>query len=143
MTTATPTKARTSVAAKPPALGNMIDLMWALREKRKVAEAEVEKLKAEIAAIEVEVDKQMEADGITKASGTKATLSFSYTTIADVQGDEGWKLLYPYIAKNKFWHLLHKRVSDSAYAELLEAGKKVPGVLPFTKKRINLRTIPT
>lgn len=143
MTTATPTKARISVAAKPPALGNMIDLMWALREKRKVAEAEVEKLKAEITAIEADVEKQMDADGITKASGTKATLSFSFSTIADVQGDEGWKQLYAYIKKTGYFHLLHKRVTDGAYQELLEAGKKVPGVLPFTKKRINLRTIPT
>ena len=79
----------------------------------------------------------------SKASGTKATLSFSFSTIADVQGDEGWKQLYAYIKKTGYFHLLHKRVTDGAYQELLEAGKKVPGVLPFTKKRINLRTIPT
>jgi hypothetical protein len=143
MTTATPTKAKTSVAAKPPELGRLIDEMWALREKRKIADAAVEALKAEITAIEEQIEAQMDAQGITKASGAKATLSFSFSTIADVQGDEGWTKLYAYIKKTGYWHLLHRRVTDGAYAELLEAGKKVPGVEPFVKKRINLRTIPS
>lgn len=143
MTTATPIKAKTSVPTKPQTLGELIDSMWALREKRLTAEAAVDTIKAEISAIEAQIDERMEAEGMTKATGTKATVSFSYTTIADVQGDEGWTKLYAYIAKNKYWHLLHRRVTDAAYKELLEAGKKVPGVEPFTKKRINLRTIPS
>lgn len=116
--------------------------MWALREKRTAAEAVVDTIKAEIATIETQIDERMEAEGMTKATGTKATVSFSFTTIADVQGDDGWTKLYAYIKKTGYWHLLHRRVTDGAYKELLEAGKKVPGVEPFTKKRINLRTIP-
>lgn len=129
------------MTAKAPALGKLIDSMWELREKRKVAEAAVDELKGKITEIEAEIEALMDKDGITKATGTKATLSFSYTTIADVQGDEGWTKLYAYIKKTGYWHLLHKRVTDGAYKELLEAGKKVPGVVPFIKKRINLRTI--
>jgi len=143
MSIATPTKTKTPAkTAAPPTLGELIDSMWALREKRTAAEAVVDTIKAEISVIEAQVDERMEAEGMTKATGTKATVSFSYTTIADVQGDEGWTKLYAYIAKNKYWHLLHRRVTDAAYKELLETGKKVPGVEPFTKKRINLRTIP-
>lgn len=131
----------TATTLKPPALGKLIDSMWELREKRKIAEAAVDELKTKISKLESEIEALMDADGITKATGTKATLSFSYTTIADVQGDEGWTKLYAYIKKTGYWHLLHRRVTDGAYKELLDSGKKVPGVEPFTKKRINLRTI--
>ena len=143
MTAATPTKTKTSVATKPQTLGELIDNMWALREERTAAEAVVDGIKAKIAAVEAQIDERMEAEGMTKATGAKATVSFTFTTIADVQGDEGWTKLYAYIKKTGYWHLLHRRVTDAAYKELLEAGKKVPGVEPFTKKRINLRTIPS
>lgn len=133
----------TKTPTKPPTLGELIDNMWALREERVAADAVVDGIKAKIAAVEAQIDERMEAEGMTKATGTKATVSFTFTTIADVQGDGGWTKLYAYIKKTGYWHLLHRRVTDAAYKELLEAGKKVPGVEPFTKKRINLRTIPS
>ena len=78
----------------------------------------------------------MESAGVDKFSGKLGTVSISTNVVANV---EDWDALYPYIAKNKLWHLLQRRVSDPAYRELLDAGKKVPGVQPFSKKRLNLR----
>jgi hypothetical protein len=42
-----------------------------------------------------------------------------------------------------YFHLLQKRVSEPAYRELLEKGKKVPGVQPFTARKLNLRSLTT
>ena len=67
-----------------------------------------------------------------------ASVSITTSVVADVKE---WDSFYAFIAKNKFFHLLQRRVSEPAYRELLDAGKKVPGVLPFTKKKLNVRTI--
>lgn len=58
------------------------------------------------------------------------------STVAQVTD---WDAFYAYIYKNKFGHLLQRRVSDPAWRELMEQGKKVPGTTPFTKKRLNFR----
>jgi hypothetical protein len=81
---------------------------------------------------------RMKSEGIEKATGSKASVSLSSTVVADVQD---WDAFWPYIAKNKFWHLVQKRVSDPAYRELLDLGKKVPGVQPFTKHAVLVRTL--
>ena len=81
---------------------------------------------------------RMEKEGLDKMSGTKASLSISATVTANV---EDWDAFYAYILKNKYTHLLQRRVSDPAYRELVESGKKVAGVTPFVKKRLNVRSI--
>lgn len=83
----------------------------------------------------------MKAEGLEQSKGKKASVSFTSTTAAQVEGDEGWTQLYAYIKKTGHFQLLQRRVSDPTYRELLEAGKKVPGLQPFTKVRINLRAI--
>ena len=45
-----------------------------------------------------------------------------------------------HISRTKAWHLLQRRVSDPAYRELLELGKKVPGVEPFNKRTLSVTT---
>jgi hypothetical protein len=138
MTAAT---ASSTTSTHPAAVGTLIDKMWALREEKKRLEAETVEVSKQMSAIEETIVERMDAEGLTKSAGKNATVSFSFSVTADVQGDEGWKLLYAYIKKTGYFHLLHRRVTDTAYKELLDAGKKVPGVLPFTKKRVNLRTI--
>jgi hypothetical protein len=141
-------------SARP--VGTLIDQLWALRESRRKHEAEIEALNKQAADIEAELTANMDADGITKATGRSASLSFSYSVAADVQGEEGWTAFYAFIAKKKYFHLLHRRVSDAAYKEVLAslngagadfdvktAKKQVPGVVPFLKRRVNLRTLST
>ena len=53
---------------------------------------------------------------------------------------EDWDEFWKYIYRHKLGHLLQRRVSDPSYRELLEQGKKVPGVSPFNKKRMSFRS---
>ena len=75
-------------SARP--VGTLIDQLWALRESRRKHEAEIEALNKQAADIEAELTANMDADGITKATGRSASLSFSYSVAGDVQGEEGW-----------------------------------------------------
>lgn len=146
-----PAKASTRAAT----VGSLIDAMWEKREKKRKLEAEVKLLDDDMLALEEALTERMNKEGMAKATGKNASVSFTSSISANPQGEEGWALLYAFIAKKKYWHLLQRRVSDTAYREvlaLLNGGGKleeltiknqVPGTLPFTKKRLNLRALAT
>ena len=129
-TTKTPTTPTTLLK------GTTVDKLVGLRNKKRDLEASVKSLEGQIEELQSQLLEEMESAGVDKFSGKLGTVSISTNVVANV---EDWDALYPYIAKNKLWHLLQRRVSDPAYRELLDAGKKVPGVQPFSKKRLNLR----
>ena len=142
------TKAAAKTAAPPAhddapkieikAIGPMVDKLWKLREDARALEAQIKTIEDKAKSMEEEIAEQLKAQGLDKATGKSASISQTSTIVADVQD---WPAFHAYIAKNKFFHLLQKRVSDPAYRELLEAGKKVPGVQPFSRKKLNLRTL--
>lgn len=126
------------MAARKLTTGAIIDKIWDLREQKRALEAEVTTIENEVAALTEDLSTQLGKEGLAKATGKKASASFSSNVVANV---EDWNAFLAYVYKNKFGHLLQRRVSDVAYRELLDQGKKVPGVQPFTKKRLNLSTL--
>lgn len=131
-----PTTAKTTKTPTTLLKGTTVDKLVSLRNKKRDLEVSVKSLEGQIEELQSQLLEEMEAAGVDKFSGKLGTVSISTNVVANV---EDWDALYPYIAKNKLWHLLQRRVSDPAYRELLDAGKKVPGVQPFSKKRLNLR----
>lgn len=128
----------TKLKTKPASLGAVIDQIWAAREEKRRLEAEVGEIEAKISELEQQLIERLDAEGLDRATGSKATVSVSTNTVANVTD---WDALWQFILKNKYTHLLQRRVSDPAYRELLEQGKKVPGVEPFLKRRLNVRSI--
>lgn len=119
-------------------IGSRIDRMEKLREDKRKLEAQIKELETIYAGLEEMLILEMDKQGIEKASGKKATVSFTNTVVANV---EDWDKFLEFVYENKFGHLLQRRVSDPAYRELLEMGKVVPGAMPFSKRRTNLRSI--
>jgi hypothetical protein len=130
----TAVKERTTRAVS---LGSLIDNLWEKREAKRAAEAKVTAIQSEIDDLEVKVMERLDSEGLDKANGKNASVSTTTNIIAQV---EDWEAFWAFIIKNKYTQLLQKRASDPAYRELLEMGKNVPGVKPFSKRRLNLRT---
>ena len=124
--------------APAASIGALIDRMWAVREQQRGLEKQIGELDQVLDDLDNQLRERMGEAELDKATGAKASASISTTVVADVQD---WDKFWTYILKNKYTHLLQRRVSDPAYRELLNAGKKVPGVQPFVKKRVNLRTL--
>lgn len=120
------------------AIGPLVDQLWKHREELRELEAKAKIIEAKAKDVEEKITEQLAAQGLDKATGKSASISQSTSVVANV---EDWAAFHTYIAKNKYFHLLQKRVSDPAYRELLEAGKKVPGVQPFSRKKLNLRSL--
>lgn len=132
--------AKITATLKSGTVGSVIDDLWALREKKRAADAVVSKIDEEIKAQEEIVYERLDKEGLKKADGTKASVSVGEATVASVTD---WDALWTYISKTKNYQLVQKRVSDLAWRELmgLSKGKGVPGTEAFTKKKLTLRSL--
>lgn len=121
-------------------LGALIDYDCELRERIRVLTKQVDELKEERDKLEIQILETMDAQGVTQSRGAKATASVSETVVAHVRD---WDRFWGYIARTKQFHLLERRPANGAYRELLAQrnGKEVPGVEPYPKRSINLRTL--
>ena len=139
MTAATATKPAAKAKPGPTlTLGATIDAMWALREEKRAADAVTKGIELKIKDLESTMFELMDAQETTKSQGKKASVSISEVVVGNV---EDWETFWPYIAKNKYWHLVQKRVSDPGLRELWALNKKTPGVQPFTKRTLNIRSL--
>lgn len=138
MTTATPSRSRTTKAAKPLTIGQATDEMWALREKKRALEAQIKTIEEQMKSLEETVFGLMDAQDTRKAEGQHASVSINESTVGTV---EDWDAVWAYIAKNKYFHLVQKRLSDPALRELWQLGKVVPGVQPFKKRSLSVRSL--
>ena len=118
------------------AISKNIDKVFLLRKKKAELEAAMEDVGGQISDLDAEILEAMHMSGLEKTATKFGTVSVNTSTVAQV---EDWDAFLTYIYKNKYGHLLQRRVSDPAWRELIEQGKKVPGTSPFTKKRLNYR----
>lgn len=131
----------------PPTIGSLIDQLQEVREEKRLLAAKDKELSTTAEALTKSILEMMDAQGTQKASSKKATASIGYETIANV---EDWTKWWAFLHKNKYDHMMQRRVSDPAYRELLqlaETDKKLAkqlseaGVVPFTKVKLSLRNI--
>ena len=122
----------------PPSLGATTDKMWQLREDKRALDAKLKVVEGQIKELETTLFELLDAQDTRKAEGKKASVSIGESTVATV---EDWDALWPYIVKNKFFHLIQKRVSDPGMRELWALKKVVPGVQPFTKRTLSVRSL--
>ena len=127
-----PSRAKAVKAAPAPTmtLGAATDKMWALREEKRID--------TELKALEETIFDLLDAQDTRKAEGKKASVSIGEAIVANV---EDWDALWPWVAKTKNFHLIQKRVSDPGMRELWALKKVIPGVQPFTKRTLSVRSL--
>lgn len=122
----------------PPPIGLQIDALYVLKQKLAKHQEAEKVIQAEISVAETALMELMEAQHVDKSTGKTATVSISETLTGNVVD---WDAFWAYIFKTKQSQLLQRRISDPAVRELFETKGKVPGVEPFTKKRLNVRKL--
>lgn len=126
------------VKERVASLGGLIDGIWQQREKKRELTKQLEEIEAIIAAQEQALLERMDKEGVDKSTGKKATVSVSENISANIVDFDA---LCAYVAKTKYFHLFQRRVSDVACRELFEKKGNIPGLEPFKKRRINIRTL--
>lgn len=119
-------------------IGVKIDQLHAVREEKRRLEEEIKALVEKADALELSLIDQMDREGVSKSTGNKATVSITSSVKPSV---EDWDALYAYIHRNKYYHLLERRPSVTGCRELLETKGKIPGVVPFTQRKLNIRSV--
>jgi len=116
-------------------IGTLIDRLQRVSLQVKELTAKVEKAKADKEAAKKLVLDQLKSLGLESARGNLATVTHTETTIAEVVDR---KKVWAYIQRNKATDLLQFRVSNPAFRERLDAGKKVPGLKSFVKHDLSV-----
>ncbi len=119
-------------------VGAKIDALHALREEKRQLEELLKAKAQEIDLMENDLIEQMDQQNITKSTGSKATVSISTSVKPSV---EDWDAFYAYIHKNKYYHLLERRPSVTGCRELFDHKGAIPGVVPFTQRKLNIRSV--
>ena len=107
-----------------------------LREQKRLLEAEIKTLDAQLSANEQEIIELADDLGLDRFAVGKLTFSISEQTVGNV---EDWDDLYQFIRDNDAFYLLQRRLANAAYKEMLDSGSALPGVVPFTKRSLNMR----
>jgi hypothetical protein len=125
-------------------LGASADLIWRLREDKRVLDAQVKSIEADITALTKDIFDQLDAQDTRKAEGKRASISVNFTDVANVKD---WQAAIEFIGAGKrndkkaFLHLVQHRISDPAYRELRALGVVIPGLEDFTKRSLSITSL--
>ena len=118
-------------------LNELISKLGDFRTEKKRLEYEAREVGKHVTAMEYEIMDAMDDQQITESkniSGQKVTLGEAvYPQVDD------WDAFHTWILENNYLHFLEKRPAVLAYREALGQGIAVPGVLPFTKRKITFK----
>ena len=107
-----------------------------LREEKRELETKVKALDALLATNEVSIIEIADEMGLDRFAVGKLTFSISTQVVGNV---EDWDALHAYIKENDAFYLLQRRLSNAPYKEILDSGESLAGVVPFTKRSLNMR----
>lgn len=120
-------------------IGEMVDDLYRLREDKRALEVKIAEVEGTYKGIEEELLERLANEKTDAARGKAASCSVTSSVSANVTD---WDELHKFVKKTGHTQLYFRRISDPAFRELLEQKGKVPGVEPFIRKRLNVRTLP-
>lgn len=119
-------------------LPELITQLRALRDEISNKNAELKKLAEAKAELEGIILGWLDEQGLQRAAAGSHVVSITETVVPSVKD---WGKLHAFITSENALYLLERRVSSTAYRELLElrGGDLIPGVESFTKQALSLR----
>ena len=87
--------------------------------------------------LESQIVIRMQEQGLDKVSNDLCTISIKQEIVPTV---ENWDDVHEHIVKTNQFELLQKRMSATAYRELIALGMDVPGVKSTELTRVNFRS---
>lgn len=144
------------VTPPPKTLGQLIDDLSTIRERRRVLAAKDKLLETQYKIVEAQVQAQLVESEMPSASGRTAVASISYTTVGAIVNYEE---ALSFMKRAGYLHLLGRSLSAPAFREVYElelaklsrkrgfdSGKLdpaavLPGMRPFTVTRLNLSAL--
>ena len=118
-------------------LNDLLSEVTKLRSEIKTVQAEEKLLKTQQRELESQISIRMQEQGLDKISNDVCTISLKNEIVPTV---EDWDALHQHIIDTNQFELLQKRMSATAYRELITSGMDVPGVKSTELTRVNFRS---
>ena len=118
-------------------LDDKMNMLADTRAKLKVLLEQEKELKQVQNALEAEIGADMERQGLTQTGNDVCTISLKTETVPTV---EDWDVLHQHISDTGRFELLQKRMSATAYRELIAMEPSVPGVRSTELTKVNYRS---
>jgi len=118
-------------------LDDKMNMLTNTRAKLKVLLEQEKELKNVQNALEAEIAADMESQGLTQTGNDVCTISLKTETVPTV---EDWDVLHQHISDTGRFELLQKRMSATAYRELIAMEPLVPGVRSTELTKVNYRS---
>ena len=118
----------------------LTDLLTELAKTKKEIKSIQDREKAYKATqreLEAQIVIRMQEQGLDKVSNDLCTISIKQEIVPTV---ENWDDVHEHIVKTNQFELLQKRMSATAYRELITLGMDVPGVKSTELTRVNFRS---
>ena len=117
--------------------GQLIEARKEIMDKLRDANKVVKEFKDEQDAIDAAIIVTLDAAGTTRAATDIGSVSIN--TSEEPNADD-WEAFYAHIIATGDFALLHRRISATAFRELLKLGINVPGISSRTVRSINFRS---
>ena len=124
-------------AENTPNLDDKMNMLNDTRQELKKLQAQEKALKDTQNYLEAEIAADMTKQGLTQTGNDVCTISIKTEVVPTV---ENWDALWEHIFDTRQSELLQKRMSATAYRELLAMAQTVPGVRSTELTRVNFRS---
>jgi hypothetical protein len=108
-------------------MGELSRKLFDLKNKKSELNKEVKELNPLIEEVEKALLAKMRDEGLPLISNDLGTVYISPQVVPTVIN---WDMFYEYVRKTNSFHLLERRLTSTAYREMIENGEEVPGVDP-------------
>ena len=118
-------------------LNTLLDELASIRGEIKSLQEQEKVLKLRQTDLDSEIIRKMEDQGLDQIANDVCTVSKKIDVVPTV---EDWDVVHQHILDTKQFELLQKRMSATAYRELLQMELSVPGVKTTELTKINYRS---
>ena len=118
-------------------LNDLMDNLADVRDKMRSLQEQEKALRIRRNDLESAIIGKMDEQGIDQIANNLCTISKKLEIVPTV---EDWDILYKHILRTTQFELLQKRMSATAYRELLQMNRLVPGVKATELTKINYRS---
>lgn len=137
------TIARVTAKLEDLTIGEKIDKLWALREKKRLIQKEIDAIENEVGALKELVIADLGVLKLDGSRGKKASANINEKISATVAD---WDKAHAFIQKNGYTHLYKKEILATGFRELLErmGEKKLQqqaSMSPFRRYDITLTSV--
>lgn len=119
-------------------INQLIEQRAQIKRESDQLNVQLKDLKAAQDEIDLALLKKMDAEGLSRTANGSFSVSINEDTVPEVLD---WDSVYEHVVATRDFSLIQRRISSTAYKELLKLGEGVPGLSPRTIRKINFRSL--